>query len=128
MRELIDRVVKATGLEPKRAEHAIGITLSLINKRGDRQKVKELFAMLPGADKLAAKHTKDAGRKTGVLGALGGLMGETFTAVSALQGAGLTMEQIKALGAEILGYAKEKAGTKLVREVAGSIPGLSRYV
>jgi hypothetical protein len=38
------------------------------------------------------------------------------------------MEQIKQLGIETLAFAKEKAGEDLVRQVAGSIPGLGNYV
>jgi hypothetical protein len=38
------------------------------------------------------------------------------------------MDQIKVLGVTTLDYAKEKAGPQLVKEVAGSIPGLSGYV
>jgi hypothetical protein len=64
-----------------------------------------------------------------LLGRLGGgLMGGPLIAVGKLQAAGLSMDQIKALGAETLAYAKEKAGEKLVKDVAGSIPGLSGYV
>jgi hypothetical protein len=38
------------------------------------------------------------------------------------------MGEIKAVGYEVLAYAKEKAGDGLVREVAGSIPGLSGHL
>jgi hypothetical protein len=58
----------------------------------------------------------------------GGLMGGPLAAVSKLQAAGLDMGQIKTLGVETLSYAKEKAGEDLVRQVAGSIPGLGSYV
>ena len=45
-----------------------------------------------------------------------------------LQAAGLNMNQIKTLGKETLGYAEEKAGKDLVRDVANSIPGISSYL
>jgi hypothetical protein len=45
-----------------------------------------------------------------------------------MQAAGLSMTQIRLLGAEILRYAKEKAGDRLVQEAAASIPGLSGYL
>ncbi len=51
-----------------------------------------------------------------------------MAAVTKLTSAGLTMDQIKQLGTITLDYAKEKAGPKLVKDVAGSIPGLSGYV
>ncbi len=126
MQELIDRVVKVTGLEAASAEAAVGITLSLIKRQGNPGKVDQLFAKLPGAERLAARHDK-AGRQGGLMGALGGLVGGPLAAVSQLKAAGLTLDQIKALGAELLDYARERAGPELVREVASSIPGLSGY-
>ena len=62
----------------------------------------------------------------GMLG--GGLMGGPLAAIGKLQAAGLNMEQIKVLGTTTLDYAKQKAGADLVRQVAGSIPGLGSYV
>ena len=58
----------------------------------------------------------------------GGLMGGPLAAVSKLQAAGLSMAQIKTLGKETLGYAREKAGDDLVKDVANSIPGISGYL
>jgi hypothetical protein len=125
MQDLITRVATAAKLDPGRAEKALGIMLSLVRTQGNQQKVEELFAKLPGAAKLADAH----GGGGGLLGRLGGgLMGGPLIAVGKLQAAGLNMDQIKVLGAETLAYAKEQAGEKLVKDVAGSIPGLSGYV
>ena len=55
-------------------------------------------------------------------------MGAPLVAVGKLQAAGLGMAEIKAAGSEVLAFAREKAGDDLVRDVAGSIPGLSSYV
>ncbi len=126
MRQLIDRISQATGLAEDRAETALGITLALIRSQGKADKVEALFAKLPGAAALADRH---GATSSGLLGRLGGgLMGAPLLAVSQLQSAGLSMAQIKTLGGEVLDYAKEKAGDALVRDVAGSIPGLSSYV
>jgi hypothetical protein len=126
MQDLIARLTAATGLSEKKAEEALSIVLSLIKTQGNGPKVEALFARLPGADELASRHGASGG---GVLGKLGGgLMGGPLVAVSKLQARGLSMAQIKVLGSEILSYAKEKAGDKLVREAAGSIPGLSGYL
>jgi hypothetical protein len=127
MKELIKRVSEATGLPEKNAEEALAIVLTLIKAQGDQKKVEALFAKLPGAKELASRHAAASGG--GWLGKLGGgLMGGPLVAVTKLQARGLSMAQIKALGAEVLGYAREKAGDKLVREAAGSIPGLSGYL
>jgi hypothetical protein len=129
MQELIDRIVTATGLEPETARHGLGIVLNLIHTQGNQNKVAELFARLPGAEELAKSQGSDAGRNGGLLGMLaGGMMGGPLAAISKLTAAGLSMDQIKGLGTETLDYAKEKAGSKLVKDAAGSIPGLSGYV
>ncbi len=127
MQALIDRVVAATGLPENRARRAVGMTLFLIRKEGNQKKVDELFAKLPGAQELAVENGDEAGRGGGFLGALGGMMGGPLAAVSKLKAAGLSMSEIKALGTEVLAYAREKAGPEIVREVASSIPGLSGY-
>ena len=129
MQELISRVAAAAGLDHQRAEKAVGIILSLVRAQGPRHKVDQLFERLPGAAELAARHGSDGAAKGGLLGLLGGgLMGAPLAAVGKLQAAGLSMTEIKAVGFEVLAYAKEKAGPDLVRDVAGSIPGLSGYV
>jgi hypothetical protein len=129
MQELISRVAAAAALDDQRAEKAVGIILSLVRAQGPRDKVDQLFERLPGAAELAARHGTDGAAKGGLLGLLGGgLMGAPLAAVGKLQAAGLSMTEIKAVGFEVLTYAKEKAGPDLVRDVAGSIPGLSGYV
>jgi hypothetical protein len=129
MDELIARIVAKTGLDRARAEKALGIMLSLVKTQGNQQKVDELFAQLPGADELARRHGGDGSRGGGLLGMLGGgLLGGPLAAIGKLQAAGLNMDQIKGLGAETLAYAKDVAGEDLVKQVAGSIPGLGSYV
>jgi predicted lipid-binding transport protein (Tim44 family) len=129
MQELIDRIVATTGLSPEVAEKATGIMLSLVRNQGDKNKVEQLFAAVPGAAELAAQHGGDGAKGGGLLGMLGGgLMGGPLAAVTKLQAAGLNMNQIKTLGKETLGYAEEKAGKDLVRDVANSIPGISSYL
>jgi hypothetical protein len=129
MQELIDRVAARTGLSPEVAEKAAGIMLSLVRNQGDKNKVEQLFATLPGAAELAVQHGGDGAKGGGLLGMLGGgLMGGPLAAITKLQSAGLNMEQIKSLGKETLAYAEEKAGKELVRDVANSIPGISGYL
>jgi len=129
MQELIDRIVAATELDAARAERGLGIMLSLVKTQGNQAKVGELFAKLPGAAELASRHGGDGAGRGGLLGMLGGgMMGGPLAAISKLSAAGLSMEQIKALGTLTLDYAKEKAGAQLVKDVAGSIPGLGGYV
>lgn len=129
MQELIDRIVSATGLPPERTEQALGIMLNLIRSQGNPNKVDELFSKLPGAEELAAKWGSDGAARGGLLGMLaGGMMGGPLAAVSKLTAAGLSMDQIKQVGAITLQHAKQQAGEQLVKDVAGSIPGLSGHV
>ena len=129
MQDLIDRIVEKTGLAPDIAEKATGIMLSLVKTQGDKAKVAQLFDAIPGAGELAQLHGGDGARGGGLLGMLGGgMMGGPLAAVSKLQASGLSMDQIKILGKETLGYAKEKAGEDLVKDVASSIPGISGYL
>jgi hypothetical protein len=129
MQDLIDRIVEKTGLAPELAEKATGIMLSLVKTQGDKAKVTQLFDAIPGAGELAQLHGGDGARGGGLLGMLGGgMMGGPLAAVSKLQASGLSMDQIKVLGKETLGYAKEKAGEDLVKDVASSIPGISGYL
>jgi hypothetical protein len=120
MQELIGRITAATGLPEDRATKALGIVLNLLQTQGDQNKVRELFDKLPGAAELAREQSGGGG----LLGILGG----PLAAVSKLTSAGLSMDQIKALGTTTLDYAQEKAGAQLVKDIAGSIPGLSGYV
>jgi hypothetical protein len=119
-----------SSLDSARAEQAVGILLALVKTQGRRDKVDLLFDKLPGASELAARHGGDGGGGGGGLLARlgGGLMGAPLVAVGKLQALGLSMGEIKTLGAEVLDYAREKAGEDLVRDVAGSIPGLSGFV
>lgn len=130
MQELIGRITDATGLPAEKAERALGIVLNLIQTQGNQNKVQELFDKLPGAAELARQQGGDgAGRGGGgLLGMLaGGMMGGPLAAISKLTAVGLSMDQIKSLGVATLDYAREKAGPQLVKDVAGSIPGLSGY-
>jgi hypothetical protein len=131
MQELIDRIVAASGLSPEKAEKGLAIMLNLIQTQGNQNKVRELFDKLPGAAELARTQGGDGAGTGGggLLGMLaGGMMGGPLAAISKLSAAGLSMDQIKVLGTTTLDYAKEMAGGPLVKEVAGSIPGLSGYV
>ena len=126
MQELIDAVAAKTGLDAVRAEKALGIMLSLVKTSGNQAKVGELFDKLPGADALAVKYGGEGFASKG--GLFGSLMGGPVAAIAKLQGVGLTLEQIKQLGTVTLDYAKVHAGENLVKQVAGSIPGLGGYV
>ncbi|HUR42599.1 MAG TPA: hypothetical protein VMZ01_00730 [Aestuariivirga sp.] len=116
MQDLIETIANRTGLDTAKAEQALGTMLGLVKSNGDKTKALELLAKLPGAAELAAEY--GGGRFTS----------GPLATLSKLTAAGLSMEQIKQVGLLTLDYAKDKAGNELVREAAGSIPGLSGYL
>jgi hypothetical protein len=123
MQELIRRLTAVAEVDEEKAEKALAILLSLIRSQGEREKVDALFAKLPGASELAARHKGPA--SGGLLAKLGG---GPLMALGKLKAEGLSVAQIKSLGGEVLRYARNKAGEKLVKDAAGSIPGLSGYL
>ena len=129
MQELIAAISAETGLDAAKAERALGIMLNLVRSQGNQAKTAELFDKLPGATALADLHGGDGAAKGGLLGMLGGgLMGGPLAAIAKLSAAGLSMDQIKQVGTMTLDHAKRQAGEALVKDVAGSIPGLGGYV
>lgn len=116
MQDLIQKIVADTGIDAATAERALGILLGLVRNHGDQKKAEELLAKLPGAAELAAKYGSS------------GFMSGPLATMTKLSAAGLSTEQIKQAGRLTLSYAREKAGTALVRDAAGSIPGLGSYV
>src|SRR5688500_2392552 len=88
MQELIRKLTSVADVDEEKAEKALGIILSLIRSQGYQKKVDALFAKLPGASELAARHKKSAGG--GLLSKLGG---GPLVAVTKLQAQGLSMTQ-----------------------------------
>ena len=116
MQDLIEDIVAGTGLDAATAERSLGMILGLVKSHGDQAKAGELLAKLPGAAELAEKYGNT------------GFMNGPLATLSKLSAAGLSMEQIKRVGTLTLNFARKKAGAALVREAAGSIPGLGGYV
>lgn len=126
MQELITSLSTQTGLAPATLEKAIGILVQLLREHAEPGPMAELLAKIPGAAALADQH--GAAQASGLMGLLGGAMGGPMAAVAKLQGAGLDLEQIKAVGAGVLEHAKQMAGPELVKQVADRVPGLSEFV
>lgn len=126
MNELIDRIAEQLGIDRSLAEQAVGIMLNLVKKEGDPSKAPDLMAALPGADALADAHGGGGG---GLLGAIGGALGGgAIAAYGKLTQAGLSTDQIKAIGEMLFDHAREKAGEPLVKDAVSTIPGLKPYL
>ncbi|WP_137389963.1 DUF2267 domain-containing protein [Rhodoligotrophos defluvii] len=124
MDELIDAVSMRLGIDRAVAERAIGVVLGLVKQHGDADKVQQMFDQLPGADAMAAQYGERSG---GLFGAFSSVAGPVV-ALSKLKAAGLSAEQSKELGRQVLAHAKAKCGEPLVKDVARSIPGMSAFV
>jgi len=135
MQDLIISIAAKMGIDDALAEKAVSIVLSLVQSQGDDELVVQLFDKIPGAADLATSGTSaiengDGGG--GLMGMLGGMLGggagDIMAAVAQLKSDGLDGDQIKEVGGEVLGYAKEKGGNDLVDQITSSIPGLEKFL
>lgn len=129
MKELIERVVVASGVGEDQATEAVVIILKFLNKDGPQEQMLQIFEALPGARELVAEREAKGGG--GLFGGLGSLMGGSMGAIAALNeltSAGLDMGEVQSVAKELVAYAKEKAGDDVVDEVISQIPGLSQVI
>ena len=137
MEELISRIVTSVGIPESLAKTAVGLILNMFEKEGDASAVASLMNALPGAGELASAAASSASESSG--GGLGGLMGAAagmlgggsggaMALVGQLASAGLSMDQAKGVGSELMNFATEKAGADVVANVAKSIPGLDKLL
>ena len=81
------------------------------------------MASMPGSEAvIAAARESDGGG--GLFGGMGGVM----AVGSRMMAAGLSMGQIQSVARETMAYAREKAGSDVIDEIVGGIPGLSQFV
>lgn len=95
----------------------------------------QLFSDLPGAADLAQKHPAVSGSGGGVGGALSSLAGKFIgsdagvmvAAVTQIQQTGLTLQQIKNIGAGLVSYL-EDANPTLAKEILDKVPSLREHL
>jgi hypothetical protein len=120
MDELIGRLVANIGIDHATAEKAVGIILQFLLKEGPAEKVQDLLAKLPGADKAIAAAPPDEG---------GGMFGGgVLAAGTRMMSVGLSMSQVQAVTRGTIAFARERAGEDTIGEIVGAIPGLSQFV
>ena len=124
MDELISRLVSTVGISEEQAGKAIEIMLNFLKQSGPSDKVNELLSKMPGATDLVGTADQGGGSLLGGMGNMMGAMG----AMGQLTSAGLGMGEVQGVTKEVVGYAKEHAGSDLVDEIVGSIPGISQFV
>ena len=131
----VDDVAKRSNIDPAAAETAVGTILSVIQQEGNPSKVAELFSDLPGAADLAQKHPVVSGSGGGVGGALSSLAGKFIgsdagvmvAAVTQIEQTGLTLQQIKNIGAGLVSYL-EDANPTLAKEILDKVPSLREHL
>jgi len=123
MDELIDRLVANVGIDRAAAEKSLGIMLDFLSKEGPADKVQALMASMPGSEALIATARESDGGG-GLFGGMGGVM----AVGSRMMAAGLSMGQIQSVARDTMAYAREKAGSDVIDEIVGAIPGLSQFV
>ena len=140
MEELIARIVSSVGIDEGLAKTAIGMILNMFQQNGEAGAVASLMNAMPGSGDLASAAASAAdsgdsgGGLGGLMGAAAGLLGgdsgggAAMQLVGQLTGAGLSMDQAKGVGSELMNFATEKAGSDVVAQVAGSIPGLDKLL
>jgi hypothetical protein len=124
MKEIVNQIAAATGIDPELAEKAMGMMLGFLEKEGDDAAVQKMIAAIPGAAELISAYGGDGGG-----GFLSGLMGGGVMGLGQkLMGAGLGMGEITALAKQTIAIAKQYAGEDTVDEVVASIPGLGQFI
>lgn len=129
MDELIDRVAQAAGIDAGVARQAVAQILAFLQKEVPADTATAIMAQVPGAQELAATAPATG---SGLMGALGGLMGSGSGGLMALAGQltslGLGMGEMQSIGREVLAHVKEHAGEDAVGQLTSAIPGLSQML
>ncbi len=131
----VDDIARRSNIDPAAAETAVGTILSVIQQEGNSSKVSELFSDLPGAADLARKYPVVSGSGGGVGGALSSLAGKFIgadagvmvAAATQIEQTGLTLQQIKNIGAGLVSYLKD-ANPTLAKEILDKVPSLREHL
>jgi hypothetical protein len=135
MDNLIARVATAASITPESARQAVSLIVDFIKREAPAEAVDKLLAKAPALNSIVASGEATGGEGMG--GFVKGLMGVASGAMggggimalgSQLMGLGLGMDQIQIVGKEVFAYAREVAGDDVVGEIAGAIPGLSKFI
>jgi hypothetical protein len=133
--DFVDDIAKRSNIDPTAAETAVGTILSVIQQEGNTSKVAQLFDHLPGAAELAQKHPVVPGSGAGIGGTLSGLAGKVIgadagvmvAAFNQIEQTGLSMQQVKNIGAGLLSYL-EDVNPALAKEIFDKIPSLRGHL
>jgi hypothetical protein len=135
MPNLIARVATAADVTPDVARRAIAIIIDFVERDAPDDAIKKLLDKAPGLKAIVASVNFTGGEGMGdtikgLMGVSAGSMGGggIMALGNELMSLGLDIGQIRAIGKEVFGYAREVAGDDVVGEVAAAIPGLSQFI
>ena len=137
--ELVKRVVTSVGIPESMAQTAVGLILGVFQKHGPADKVGSLLEAIPGAaDLIKTTESETEGSESGgsslgglmgmAAGMLGGDAGGIMETVGKLASAGVSLDQAKSVGQEVVSFAKEKAGDDVVNDILSNIPGIDKIM
>jgi hypothetical protein len=136
LQDIIYTISNKVDIDPMTMEKVVGTIFSVLQHETEGTSAENLFAKLPGSLELARKYdVMAAGAGSGgggLLGsltsALGGALGEKTGAlvngISALEASGLSLDQIRQAGTELIEQAKAAAGPKAVNQALAQVPSL----
>ena len=126
MHVLVDRITEKTGLDPEKAQPAVGIVLNFIAKNSSKEEVEALLDAFPAAEDFLA--IDEATENKGLLGGLASKMNASVGVLAALNemtSLGLTVEEIQQVAKETVQYTREKVGSEMTDEIIARVPGLA---
>ncbi|SFK90072.1 Protein of unknown function VcgC/VcgE [Pseudovibrio ascidiaceicola] len=126
MHVLVDRITERTGLDPAKAQPAVGIMLNFIAKNSSKEEVEALLEAFPAAEGFLA--IDEATENKGLLGGLASKMNASVGVLAALNemtSLGLSVEEIQQVAKETVQYTREKVGPEMTDEIVARVPGLA---
>ncbi|MGH0000754.1 DUF2780 domain-containing protein [Pseudovibrio ascidiaceicola] len=126
MHVLVDRITERTGLDPEKAQPAVGIMLNFIAKNSSKEEVEALLEAFPAAEGFLA--IDEATENKGLLGGLASKMNASVGVLAALNemtSLGLSVEEIQQVAKETVQYTREKVGAEMADEIVARVPGLA---
>lgn len=138
VQDIIYTISNKVDIDPTTMEKVVGTILSVLQHETEGTSAEALFDKLPGSLQLAEKYDVMAtgaaagGGGGGLLGsltsALGGALGEKTGALvngfSQLQASGLSLDEIRKAGTELIEQARAAAGPKAVDQALAQVPSL----
>lgn len=130
--ELIGHLAATTGQPPARVRTVLAAALGLLDRHGAPDRLRALYAGVPGAEALArgpeATRPRGGGLFGGVLRSAGGLSGRAMADAMAVLGAldrqGVGKAELKALLPPAEAWIRERTGRDLLREAVESVTGV----